>query len=86
VEKFGPNPTQPNTTNNVGYSFSSDVFLYTELIGFGSGQIGRKISVSVTAKSAKKRDCNFSVKVLNFKIKFTGHFLKPVKFASLKNV
>ena len=50
------------------------MFLYTELIGFGSGQIGRKISVSVTAKSAKKRDCNFSVKVLNFKIKFTGHF------------
>ena len=52
VEKFGPNPTQPNrpTTNNGVYSFSSDVFLYTELIGFDSGQIARKISVSVTAK------------------------------------
>ena len=30
VEKFGPNPTQTNTTNQ----FSSDVFLYTKLLSY----------------------------------------------------
>jgi len=34
VEKLGPNPTQRNTTNKELTTFSSDVFLYTELIGF----------------------------------------------------
>ena len=33
VEKFGPNLTQPNTTNNGTHSLVTTYF-YTELIGF----------------------------------------------------
>jgi len=40
VGKYGPNPTQPNTTNNKAYSLVVTYFLYTELIGlrYRSGQ------------------------------------------------
>ena len=37
-------PTRPNVIQlTKSLQFSSDVFLYTELIGSGTGQIGRKI-------------------------------------------
>ena len=43
VEKFGPNPTEPNTTNNRAYSLVVTCFYTPNLSVSGTCQIGRKI-------------------------------------------
>ena len=43
VEKFGPNPTQPNTTNNRADSLVVTYFYTQNLSVSGTGQIARKI-------------------------------------------
>ena len=50
VEKFGPKPTQPDTTNNRAYSLVVTYF-YTQNLSFsGTGQIGRKIKCNCLVK------------------------------------
>ena len=43
VEKFGPNPNQPNTTNNGAYSVVVTYFYTKNLSVSGTCQIGRNI-------------------------------------------
>ena len=51
VEKFGPNPTQPNTTNNRAYSLVVTYFYTQNWSVSGTSQIGREIKFNCLVKS-----------------------------------
>jgi len=46
LEKIGPNPTQPNTTNNGAYTLVVTYFYTQNLSVSGTSQIGRKIIIN----------------------------------------
>ena len=50
VEKVGPNPTKPGTTNNRAYSLVVTYFYTQNLSVSGTGQIGRKIKFNYLVK------------------------------------
>jgi len=50
LEKIGPNPTQPNTTNNRAYSLLVTYFYTPNLSVFGTCQIGLKIKFNCLVK------------------------------------
>jgi len=50
VEKFGPNPTQPNTANDIAYSLVVTYYYTQKLSVSGTSQIGRKIKFSCLVK------------------------------------
>jgi len=50
VEKIGPSPTRPNTTNNRAYSLVVTYFYTQNLSVSGTGQIGRKIKFNCLVK------------------------------------
>jgi len=50
VEKFGPNPTQPNTTNNGACSLVVTYFYTQNLSVSRTCQIGRKIKFNCLVK------------------------------------
>jgi len=50
VEKFGPNPTQPNTANNGAYSFVVTYFYTKNLTVSRTCQIGRNIKFNCLVK------------------------------------
>jgi len=50
VEKVGPNPTKPGTTNNRAYSLVVTYFYTQNLSVSGTGQIGRKIKFNYWVK------------------------------------
>jgi len=57
LEKFGRNPTQPNTTNNRAYSLVVTYFYTRNLSVSGTCQIGRKIKFNCLVKPNLIQPC-----------------------------